>query len=93
MSEDPRSFNRPARQTLTADDIPALGEAVLNLTRELWVLTDRVMVLEAVLEQQGVAVQEAVEAFEPDEAMAARLRERGSALVSQVLAPFEGQPG
>jgi len=89
MTADPKSFNRPLRQTLTADDVPALGEALFNLTRELWVLTDRMMVLEAVLEQQGVPVQDAIEAFEPDEEMAGRMKVRGSALVQQVLAPFE----
>lgn len=91
MNADPRSFNRPARQTLGVEDIPALGEALLSLTRELWVLSDRVMVLEAVLEQRGVAVQEAIESFEPDEALAALMKEKGTALVQQVLAPFEGQ--
>jgi hypothetical protein len=88
VSADPRSFNNPERASLTADDVPALGEALLNLTRELWVLSDRVMVLEAVLEARGVAVSDAIEAFEPDQAMAERMKARGSALVEAVLAPF-----
>ena len=88
LPTDPTAFNRPERPSLNVDDIPALGDALLNLTRELWVLTDRVMVLEAVLEAQGVAVSEAIESFEPDEEMAARLRERGSALVRSVMEPF-----
>jgi hypothetical protein len=87
---DPRSFNTPERPSLTAEDVPALGEALLNLTRELWVLTDRVMVLEAVLEQQGRDVSAAIEAFEPDEAFQERAKARGSALVASVLEPFAG---
>lgn len=87
-SDGPRSFNRPERPSLTAEDVPALGEALLNLTRELWVLNDRVMVLEAVLESQGIAVTEAVESFEPDDAFAERAKARGSALVANVLEPF-----
>ena len=86
--DDPRSFNAPDRPSLTADDVPALGEAMLNLTRELWVLTDRVMVLEAVLAQQGVEVSAAIEAFEPDEAFQERAKARGTALVAAVLEPF-----
>lgn len=88
MNTDPISFNTPDRPSLTGEDVPALGEALLNLTREMWVLTDRVMVLEAVLEQQGVSVSEAIESFEPDEKMMALMRERGSALVSSVMQPF-----
>jgi hypothetical protein len=86
--DDPRSFNTPDRPSLTAEDVPALGEAMLNLTRELWVLTDRVMVLEAVLAQQGVEVSAAIEAFEPDEAFQERAKARGTALVAAVLEPF-----
>lgn len=85
---NPRNFNDPGRPSLAPEDIGALGDALLNLTREVWVLTDRMMVLEAVLEQQGVSVAEAVDNFEPDEAMQQRLQERGSALVQNVLTPF-----
>ena len=90
MSEDPRSYNRPDRPSLSAEDVPALGEALLNLTRELWVLTDRMAVLEAVLEQRGIDVTEAIENFTPDEDMQKRLLERGSALVASVMDPFTG---
>lgn len=90
MTEDPRSYNAPQRPSLTSEDVPALGEALLNLTRELWVLSDRVMVLEAVLAQQGIEVSEAIERFEPDDEFAERLKERGSALVASVLEPFAG---
>lgn len=88
---DPRSFNKPERPSLNADDVPALGEALLNLTRELWVLTDRVMVLEAVLEKQGIEVAQAIEAFEPDEAFQERAKARGSELVASVLEPFTAE--
>jgi len=88
MNADPRSFNNPGRPSLNAEDVPALGDALINLTRELWVLSDRMAILEAVLEQQGVSVTEAIEQFEPDAALAERLKTRGSALVNDVLAPF-----
>jgi hypothetical protein len=88
VSDDPRSYNKPDRPSLTADDVSALGEALLNLTREVWVLTDRMAVLEAVLEQRGIDVTEAIESFTPDEDMQKRLLERGSALVASVMEPF-----
>ena len=53
-----KTFERPIsepvnRRMLTVDQIDDLGEAILSLTREIWVLTDRVHVLEAVLESLG----------------------------------------
>ena len=91
VTDDPRSYNNPGRPSLSAEDVPALGAALLNLTREVWVLTDRLHVLEAVLAERGIDVTEAIEAFEPDEAMQKRLQERGSALVASVMEPFESE--
>ena len=39
----------PERRILRENRIDALGEAIIALTREIWVLTDRQAVLEAVL--------------------------------------------
>ncbi|MFK8053867.1 MAG: hypothetical protein AB8F65_12945 [Woeseiaceae bacterium] len=56
----------PKRQLLTADQVNELGHAMLTLTKELWVLTDRVHTLEAVLAKKGVDVTTDIEAYEPD---------------------------
>ncbi len=50
-----------------------LGLALLTLARELWVTRDRQIVLEHVLEKHGLI--EDISAYQPDEALAARLAE------------------
>jgi len=42
-NDDVTSFNKPDRTTLDNTDVEALGHAVLTLTHELWVLTDRLV--------------------------------------------------
>jgi len=46
MSSDPKSFNNPGTPTLNAQDSAGLGQAVLTLTHELWIVIDRVHALE-----------------------------------------------
>lgn len=72
------------RRILTADRIDDLGEAILALTREIWVLTDRQAVLEAVLAEQGVDCS-AVDRYQPDAAMSERLAARRQQLIDNVL--------
>lgn len=72
------------RRILTDDRIDDLGEAILALTREIWVLTDRQAVLEAVLAEQGIDVTR-IDAYAPDEAMRERLAGRRQLLIDNVL--------
>ncbi len=51
------------RRILTEDQIDDLGEALLTLTREVYVLTDRLRVLEQVLDDKGLDVHQAVERY------------------------------
>ncbi len=74
----------PERRILRENRIDALGEAIIALTREIWVLTDRQAVLEAVLAGHGIDTAQ-VDSFQPDEAMAARLAERRQLLIDNVL--------
>lgn len=90
MSTDPRSYNRPARTTLTEDDIGQLGAAVLALTRELWVATDRLRILEAVLERRGIHVTAEIDAFQPDATLQAELDARGQELVGGIVNVLAG---
>jgi len=78
------SDHTPQRQIMNESRIDDLGEAIIALTRELWVLSDRQAVLEAVLAEAGVPV-ERVDAYQPDEAMTARLTERRQKLLDTVL--------
>ncbi len=91
MNDAPRTFNNPDRPTLTADDMPGVGQAVLTLTHELYVLIDRIAALEAVLERHGLNVSEEIEAYKPNEEQQRTLDERGRALVARVTNALAGE--
>jgi len=84
MSNDPRSYNNPKRETLTDADIAGLGQAVLTLTHELWVLTDRQAALEGVLKTHGIDVAAEIETYQftTDERKA--LDQQGRPLVERI---------
>jgi hypothetical protein len=59
------------------DGMDQMLSIVLELAAELWVVRERVFVVEAVLQGQGIAVTEAIEAFTPtaeQQATLARMR-------------------
>lgn len=84
------SINNPVRHTLTDADSGQLGAAILALTREVWWLTDRMMVTENVLARRGIDITAEIEAFEPDVAMQAKLNEAGERLAANVLNALAG---
>lgn len=54
-----------------------VAQTVLTLAKELWLLRDRQLVLEAVLEERGLVAQELVDAYQPAGAVKERIaRER-----------------
>ncbi len=71
----------------SSDPSEALIQVLLNVTRELWVMKDRQLVLEQVLEEAGIRVAEAVETYQPDADFAARLERERKRLLDQCLAP------
>ena len=87
MSEDasPVSFNNPDRVTLTQADVASLGQAVLTLTRELWVITDRMHVMEAVLAKHGLDISDEISQHKPDNVLSEKLQRDGTALIERVL--------
>lgn len=78
------------RQILDGSRIDDLGEAIIALTRELWVLSDRQAVLEAVLADAGVPV-ERIDSYQPDEAMTQRLTARRQKLLDTVLSALRAE--
>jgi len=74
----------PERRILPEARIDDLGGAILALTREIWVLTDRQMVLEAVLAEEGIDTGR-IDGYQPDEAMTRRLDARRQRLLDAVL--------
>ena len=85
LPEDPRDFNTPDRETLSDLDVGSLGLAVLTLTRELWVLTDRMHVMEAVLAENNLDIREDIQRYQPDEKMTSELRQQSAALTERIL--------
>lgn len=92
MSEDERlkTINHPERLTLVDADAGQLGAALLALTREVWVLTDRMMVTEEVLARRGIDIAAEIEAFQPDAAMQQKLDAAGERLVASVIDALAG---
>lgn len=75
---------------LSPAQVDDLGRALLVLARELWVTKDRQRVLEAVLEERGIAVADAVRDYQPKDALADELaaeRQRFTREVMRALAP------
>ena len=89
-NDDVTSFNKPDRTTLDNTDVEALGHAVLTLTHELWVLTDRLATIEALLEKKEMISMEEVEAFQPDEKRQESLNAKAKSLVRRVVTSLSG---
>ena len=87
---DPREYNTPDGQIMGEAHVDNLARAVLTLTKEVAVLTDRVMVLETLLEQQGVVTSDAVDAYQPDEAFQKRADAAVAAISGGVIAALQG---
>jgi len=84
MSDDPKLYNNPNRLTLDQTDISGLGDAMLVLAREVWVLTDRMSVMEAVLARRGIDISKDIEAFQPDDEMQKHLNEHGRKFIADI---------
>ena len=93
MTQPPASFNQPVLDLLGPAQIDNVARALITLTREVAVLTDRVMVLEAVLDQAGIAVSEAVERHQPDAALQARIDAQIGEMLGHVIASLRGTDG
>lgn len=89
-TDEPTSYNHPPRATLNEADCGQLGAAVLALTREIWVLTDRMMVMEAILARHGLDVGTEIEAFQPDEEMRRRMDAQGARITASVVDALAG---
>lgn len=90
---DPRSFNTPKSEIFGPDQIDNIARAVLTLTREVAVLSDRVLVLEEILEQKGIDVREAVDTYQPSEEFQARADAVIQTLTANVIAALQGADG
>ncbi|WP_394728657.1 hypothetical protein [Altererythrobacter sp. GH1-8] len=90
---DPRSFNTPKSEIFSPDQVDNIARAVLTLTRELAVLSDRVMVLEEILGQKGIDVREAVDTYQPTEEFQERADAAIKVITGNVIAALQGTDG
>lgn len=93
MSKSPTSFNSPGRKTLGEADIEGVANAVLALSREVWVLMDRLAATEAVLAERGIDIHDDIEKFTPSAQLRKELDARGATLVDNVLRAMAGVDG
>jgi hypothetical protein len=85
MSDDPRSYNTPELKALMPEQIDNLGRAIISLTREVCVLTDRMAVTEAVLAARGIDIADAVDTHQPDAALQARIDAQVNQIIGDIL--------
>lgn len=69
-----------------------VAQLALMLAKELWVLKDRQLVLEAVLSQNGIPVRELVERWQPTAAEREAIDAARRQFTAEVVAALEG-PG
>jgi hypothetical protein len=74
---------------LRPEDLDRLGQALITLSKELWVAKDRVRLLEAALVDAGVLLPNAVDQFQPDAALQEELGKERTQLIEQVLGALE----
>ncbi|MEM6682982.1 MAG: hypothetical protein AAF607_12165 [Pseudomonadota bacterium] len=77
-------INKPDREHLKPAHVDHVARALISLTREVCVLTDRVAVLEQVLDDKGINVSQAIENHQPNEAQTARIKERTQRTINAV---------
>ena len=77
------------RRILSVSQLDQLGEALVALTGEVWILTDRLAVLEAVLANHGIDARAEVDRFVPSPEMEKALNTKRDKLIATVLAAFK----
>ena len=74
----------PETAILKDAHIDDVARGLLALAREVWVLTDRVMIMEALLEDRGVS-SGMIDNFQPDEKLELELKKRREAMLGRLM--------
>lgn len=86
------STTQPRRRPgLNPEDIDKIGAALLTLTKELWVVRDRQILLEEVLKRHNLDVTAEIDRLKPDGALEAKLAAEREALVKKIMAEITGE--
>jgi hypothetical protein len=78
QSSSPETLLNPA-------DLDQLGQALITLTKELWVLKDRQLILEAALADAGIVAKEVVDRYQPDEMLKEQLHAERQRLIDTII--------
>jgi hypothetical protein len=70
---------------LNPADLDQLGQALITLTKELWVLKDRQLILEAALADAGIVAKEVVDRYQPDEMLKEQLHAERQRLIDTII--------
>jgi hypothetical protein len=79
-------------QVLRSEDIDRLGQALITLTKELWVMKDRQCILEAALADAGVLEHGAIDRYQPDDALQSNLDNARKQLIDGLIGGLVGDP-
>ena len=71
--------------SLQPDDIDKVALSVLNLAQELWTLKERHLLLEHILETQGLTVSSLIDTYDPEGALAETLDKERQRFVKRVV--------
>ncbi|MEO0574836.1 MAG: hypothetical protein AAF004_05185 [Pseudomonadota bacterium] len=80
-----RDTKLPERTYFSSEEVDALARFNTELLSELWILRDRVLVLEHLLGESGVIDPDAIDHYEPSEALSQKLLEDRDGLVARVV--------
>jgi hypothetical protein len=80
-----RTVDRPDRPQLESRQLDDLMRVNSELLAELWILRDRVTVLEHLLAAKGLVERQAIADFQPTGALAEELARERAALVKRVM--------
>ena len=83
------SDHTPRREIMAAHQVDDVARAVLALAREVWVLSDRQVLLEQLLARHGIDTS-TLDQNEPDPATQALLDARRDSLIEHVIAALKG---
>jgi hypothetical protein len=84
MTKRPSQFDDPA--------IDALLSIVLSLGSEVYVLRDRVRIIEKMLEAKGAISRADIEAYKPTPEEEEEIRKEADAFMARLFRVFEGNP-
>ncbi|WP_244930248.1 hypothetical protein [Nocardioides sp. W7] len=91
-STDERKTTMETPQYLHASSTDDLARMITGLTEELWVLRDRVMLLERAVVDAGVLAADTVDELVPDAELGERLATERMRLIRRVLgAPLDAR--